>query len=118
MQKKITLFNVNIRSIPKNFDIMRHYLCEYNHNFSILSITESCLKQYNRNTYNLKDYTHVSKIREDRAGGGIFLFIRKELRYELKYDVVLDLPGIHSIAAEISKEDLNSVRNGIVLAIY
>ena len=83
LDNKFTLFNVNIRSIPKNFDRMRYYLYELNHNFSVLSITESWLKQYNRSTYNLKGYTHLSKIREDRTGGGVSLFVKKELRYEL-----------------------------------
>ena len=118
LDKKFTLFNVNIRSIPKNFDRLRHYLYELNHNFSVLSITESWLKQYNRTTYNLKGYTHVSKIREDRPGGGVSLFVKKELRYELKEDIILDLPDVDTIAIEISNKDLNSLRNVIVLAIY
>ena len=50
--------------MPKKFDTMRHFLYELNHSFTILSITESWLKQYNRHTYNLKGYNHVSKIRE------------------------------------------------------
>ena len=73
---------------------MRYYLYELNHNFSVLSITESWLKQYNRSTYNLKGYTHLSKIREDRTGGGVSLFVKKELRYELKEEILLDLPGV------------------------
>ena len=118
LDNKFTLFNVNIRSIPKNFDRMRYYLYELNHNFSVLSITESWLKQYNRSTYNMKGYTHLSKIREDRTGGGVSLFVKKELRYELKEEILLDLPGVDSIAIEIPKEDLNSVGNVIVLAMY
>ena len=118
LDNKFTLFNVNIRTIPKNFDRMRYYLYELNHNFSVLSITESWLKQYNRSTYNMKGYTHLSKIREDCTGGGVSLFVKKELRYELKEEILLDLPGVDSIAIEIPKEDLNSVGNVIVLAMY
>ena len=95
---------------------MRYYLYELNHNFSVSSITESWLKQYNRSTYNLKGYTHLSNIGEDRTGGGVSLFVKKELRYELKEEILLDLPGVDSIAIEIPKEDLNSVGNVIVLA--
>ena len=44
--------------------------------------------------------------------------VKKELRYELKEDIVLDLPDVDTIAIEISNKDLNSLRNVIVLAIY
>ena len=36
LDKNFSIFNVNIRSIPKNFDRLRHYLLELNHNFSVI----------------------------------------------------------------------------------
>ena len=38
------IFNVNIRSIPKKHDRLRHYLLELNHHFSVISISETWLK--------------------------------------------------------------------------
>ena len=62
LDKNFSIFNVNIRSIPKNLDRLRHYLLELNHNFSVISISETWLKQYNKTLYNIKGYTHVSQI--------------------------------------------------------
>ena len=104
--------------MPKNFDTMRHFLYELNHSFTILSITESWLKQYNRHTYNLKGYNHVSKIREDRAGGGVSLFIKENIKFDLKEDIVVNLPGVDSIAIEIQKEILCSTTDVVILSIY
>ena len=118
LANNFSLFNVNIRSMPKNFDTMRHFLYELNHSFTILSITESWLKQYNRHTYNLKGYNHVSKIREDRAGGGVSLFIKENIKFDLKEDIVVNLPGVDSIAIEIQKEILCSTTDVVILSIY
>ena len=70
----------------KNFDTMKHFLYKLNNFFTILSITESLLKEFNRHTYNLKRYNHVSKIIEDRVGGGVSLFIKENIKFDLKDD--------------------------------
>ena len=70
LKHKLTFFNTNIRSIPKNFDKLKYFLFELNHNFSIISISETWLKQYNKDNYNLKGYSHDSKIRPKKSGGG------------------------------------------------
>ena len=41
LDKNFSIFNVNIRSIPKNFDQLRHYQLELNHNFSVIKISET-----------------------------------------------------------------------------
>ena len=58
-----SLFNVNIRSTGAHFDNLRYYLDGLNHKFSVFSITESWLKDYNKDVYNLEGYEHICKIR-------------------------------------------------------
>ena len=118
LKNKLTYFNTNIRSIPKNFDTLKYFLFELNHNFSIISISETWLKQYNKDNYNLKGYSHISKIRPKKSGGGTSIFVRSDINFKIKENISVDLPGVDSIAIEIHKDELNSTKNVIILALY
>ena len=59
-----------------HFDNLRYYLDGLNHKCSVFSITESWLKDYNKDVYNLEGYEHIYKIRKNRPGGE-FLFTVK-----------------------------------------
>ena len=118
LKNKLTFFNTNIRSIPKNFDTLKYFLFELNHNFSIISISETWLKQYNKDNYNLKGYSHISKIRPKKSGGGTSIFVRSDINFKIKENISVDLPGVDSIAIEIHKDELNSTKNVIILALY
>ena len=82
---------------------MKHF---YRNPTSFINVKQ----QYTFLTYfrNTRENTCL-KIREDRPGGGVSLFVKKELRYELKEDIILDLPDVDTIAIEISNKDLNSL---------
>ena len=97
---------------------MKYFLFELNHNFSIISISETWLKQYNKDNYNLKGYSHVSKIRPKKSGGGTSIFVRSDISFKIKENISVDLSGVDSIAIEIHKDELNSTKNVIVLALY
>ena len=61
---QFSIFNVNIRSSRANFDSFRHYTDELKQKLSVFALTETWLKHYNKNLYNLKGYKHIFKIRE------------------------------------------------------
>ena len=118
LKHKLTFFNTNIRSISKNFDKLKYFLFELNHNFLIISISETWLKQYNKDNYDLKGYSHILKIRPKISGGGTSIFVRSDINFKIKKNISVDLPGVDSIAIEIHKDELNSTKNVIVLALY
>ena len=89
-------------------------MLELNHNFSVISISETWLKQYNQTLYNIKGYTLVSQIREKRTGGGVSMFINNDIKYDVRDNITIDLPGIDTIVIEIPKEELNSSKYIIV----
>ena len=90
-------------------------MLELNHNFSVISISETWLKQYNKTLYNIKGYTHVSQIREKQTGGGVSMFINNDIKYDVRDNITIDFPGIDTIVIEIPKEEfLNSSKNTIV----
>ena len=112
-----SLFNVNIRSTGAHFDNLRYYLDGLNHKFSVFSITESWLKDYNKDVYNLEGYEHICKIRKNRPGGGVSIYIKNSIKYDIKENLFIDVDGVDSISVEIPKEEFKTQKNSIVTSV-
>ena len=113
-----SLFNLNIRSLPKNVVNLQPFLEGININFSVLSFTETWLTEYNISLHNFTGYSHVYKLRGKRRGGGVSMFINNRLNFQVRNDILFNLNNIDLIAVEISKEELNTKRNVIILTLY
>ena len=112
------MFNPNIGSLPKKFVNLKHFLECINVNFSVLSFTETCLTEYNTSLHNFPGYFHVYKLTDNRRGGGVSMFINNWLNFQERNYIILNLKHIDLVAVEISKEELNTKRNVIILPIY
>ena len=67
---------MNDRSIVCNLDDITTYLNSLSFNFSIIVISETWLKSYNKYIYELEDYNSVHTIRDnDMKGGGTSIYI-------------------------------------------
>ena len=104
-QYEFSIFNVNIRSSRTNFDFFRHYTNELKHQFSVYTLTETWLKNYNKN--NLKGYQHIHKLRDNKLGGGVSIYVKDNILYEEKKDLYIDLKGVDSLSIEIPKKEFN-----------
>ena len=122
-----SLFNFNIRSLPKNGVNLQHCFCccrltpfleGININFSVLSFTETWLTEYIIYLHNFTGYSHVYKLRDKRRGGGVSMFINNRLNFQVRNDIIFNLNNIDLIPVEISKEELNTKRNVIILTLY
>ena len=112
-----SLFNLNIRSLPKNYVNLQHFIEGLNISFSVLSFTETWLSEYNTSIYNFKGYSHIYKLRDKRRGGGVSMFINNKLNFQVRNDITFNLKNIDFIAIEM-KDELNTKRNVIILTIY
>ena len=110
--------NVNIRSTGAHFDNLRYYLDGHNHKFSVFSITESWLKDYNKDVYNLEGYEHICIIRKNRPGGGVSVYINNSIKYDIRENLFIDVDGVDSISVEIPKEEFKTQTNIIVTSVY
>ena len=63
-----SLFNLNIRSLPKNYVNLQHFLEGLNISFSVLSFTETWLSEFNKSFYYFKEYYHIYKLRDKKIG--------------------------------------------------
>ena len=113
------MFNLNVRSLPKNIDKVKHFLEGLHYNFSILSFTETWLCDYNISTHNFNGYTHLFKTRgNNKVGWGVSMFINSRINYLCRDDIKLDLEFIDVLAIEIPKGKLNTKNNIIITSLY
>ena len=88
------LFNLNIRSPPKNYINLQHFLEGLNISFSVLSFTETWLSEYNKSVYNFKGYSHIYKLRDKKRGVGVSMFINNKLNFHVRNDITFNLKNI------------------------
>lgn len=86
-------FHLNIRSLPKNCDLLTHYLSTLKHNFTVVALTETWLTKNIESLYNLTNYTAVHRTRESRPGGGVSLFAHNDFDFIVREDLNLKTDG-------------------------
>ena len=84
----LSIFHVNIRSISQNGDSLIHYLDILGHTFDIIGVTETWLKEHNLSSTCLANYNHVHNYRPKTKGGGVSIFIKIGMAYELRADLL------------------------------
>ena len=84
----------------------------------MIGITETWLTENKAAMYNISGYNHESKYKVNRAGGGVSLFIKEGLEYQLRQDLIIFNQIFESIFVEISKTQLEFETDIIVGVIY
>ena len=116
---KFSLFNLNIRSLPKSIEKVPHFLDGLHYKFTIITFTETCLAEYNSSLHNFIGYSHVYKLRDKkRRGGGVSMFIDSRIIYQDRNDINIDIEYVDTLAIEIPKEELNTNHNTVIISIY
>ena len=111
----LSIMNLNMRSIPKNFDsfIQLNNILDYN--FDIIAFTETWLTEQNESKHLLDGYTPIYNSRKNRDGGGVCLFISKKLNFKIRNDLILNNNDCESLTLEI----LNGKdKNSLITVIY
>ena len=57
----LSLFHLNIKSLPKHYDELEIFLKSLEHNFSIVGFTETWLDENKHDLYDLPDYNCIHK---------------------------------------------------------
>ena len=114
----MSLLHLNLRSAPKNLSNLENYLSLLSPKFQLIGLTETWLKTHNKDLYNLCGYKHESKIRDDKMGGGVSLFISELLNYVVREDLSLNNPIFESVFVKIATNDGNQTKSTIIGVIY
>ena len=114
-----SVFHLNIRSVNKNFENLKNLLQEIKHDFKVIILSESWLKDENVNQnslYQIPSYISIHQIRKGSSkGGGVSIYIHKTLNYKLRCDKSICNPDIEALTIEIIKENK---KNLIITGIY
>ena len=76
---EFSLLHLNVRSLPAHIDELDLYLKSTLHDFKVIGLSETRLKQINQQLYNMNGYNSVHKTRLDQEGGGVSLLLDSSL---------------------------------------
>ena len=116
--QSLSLFHLNVRSIPKNFDDLCSYLNMLCTRFSIIGVTETWLNESNAQCYSIEGYNHYCKYRETRRGGGVSLFVKNHIAATERDDLCVKNTHCESLFLEIEKDNFDIPNNIIIGLIY
>ena len=108
----------NIRGIKRNLTSFESYLDLLNHQFILIGITETWLRDGDCDLYNTSNYRIVKNHRQDRSGGGVALFVQNNVKYSIRHDLKMFDHEFESLFIKIDKGQLNSDRTVIVWVVY
>ena len=115
----ITLFSHNVRSLPRHDHEIKLLLSNLSINFDIIGLCETWITDGNKDLYGFNGYhTPVQSIRNNRRGGGVALYLKKDLEFVVRSDLNFNNEFSESVFVEIDKSIYNTEKNIIIGTIY
>ena len=84
--KNMSMFHLNIRSIPEHFIELTSYHDSLDNDFKIMAISETWLKLYHTE-YSIPNYSIEKDTRFFKRGSGVSLYLHCSLQYKLRNDL-------------------------------
>ena len=113
---QFSLLHLNKRSIYNKFDAFKHLLDSLDMQFQIIGLTETWLNNSNCDTFQLKEYNYVGSNRTSKRGGGVGMYISKNIKYQIRKDLTennID-DSIETIFIQVSKENEKNLVIGVI----
>ena len=79
--RNLSMFHLNIKSLPKHHDELVMYLNSLKFPFSFIGLTETWLDEIKEDLYDVPQYISVTRYRKTKRGGGVSLFIRNHIPF-------------------------------------
>ena len=112
--ESFSVIHINARSIPRNLPNIENYMDSLATNFTIIAITETWLKEENKDCYAIQSYCAEHNVWPVKTGGGVALFIKHGIDYHVRNDLTVMNDCVETLFIEIDKEVVNSQNNMIV----
>ena len=110
-QDKISIIHFNSRSMYANFQSIKYYLSHFSHPFNIIAISETWFNNDKGTDFEMDGYEMTYKNRENKIGGGVALYVDKNLNYKVveKLTTVVD-NVLECVTIEILMEKTKNIR--------
>ena len=112
---KFSVMHVNSNSLLGNFDNFCELNASVNYIFDVIAVSETHLESSTEDLVNLEGYIFLSKHRTYKKKGGVGLYLKNNLNYKIRHDIVSDYEIFELLSVEIINP-LN--RNIIVTVVY
>ena len=107
-----SVVHLNIRSFNKNFESLKNLIVEIDFCFKVICITESWCSDdlQTNNGYQLPNYVSNHQVRKNcKTGGGITIFIHKELIYNVRHDLGVNHEDTEALCFEIINQKSKNI---------
>ena len=102
----LSLFHMNIRSIPRNINAMSDYIDCLNIDFHVIGIRETWLKEDNCGLYDIPRYHCKEKPRLSKVGGGVAIYVKDFMSFIPRNDLSVFNDLVEMVFFEIYVGDL------------
>ena len=111
----IAFFHLDIRCLSRSFGNLTNLFANIKTKFSIsIGITETWLRD-KEHTVDIGGYNFVHNCRTNKAGGGVGLYLKPELEYDIRLDLTLhDMACVESVFVEISRPKGKNIIVGVI----
>ena len=114
IDEKFLLLHINIRSISNKFDSLNNLIEALKIPFQIIGLTETWLNENNFNCFSMNNYEYFGTNRTDERGGGVGLYVSKQLEYKNRNDLT---KNIEDIVETKFIEIINSNGKNIIIGV-
>ena len=83
------MLHLNIRSLQANLDGLTNLLSNLNMDFSVIAATETWIRD-TTNLFDIENFKFVHEHRTCNPGGGVGLYLTKQLRFKTRADLNLN----------------------------
>lgn len=116
MDKKISLIHFNCRSLYRNFESIKDYLNQFKSHFSMIAVSETWIQVDKGAEFNLPGYDMFYTNRESKKGGGVALYIDKNIDCRLVENMSIAVGEVFEcVTIEIVQQSKNNI---IVSCVY
>ena len=112
MHGKFSLLHLNIRSISNKFDSLKNLINTLNILFQIIGLTKTWLNENNKDCFTMNNYEYFGSNRLGKRGGGVCLYVSKELEYKIRNDLTKNM--IETKFIEIVNNDGKNIIVGVI----
>ena len=114
-----SLFNLNIRSISKNFESLKSLLHDLKFTFKAICLTETWhqgIDLHSNSKYRIPGYNLIHQARKSGKGGGVCIFVHESLHFKTRSDLAINCEDCESLSIEIVNNC--SRKNVLITTMY
>ena len=102
----------------KNFSNFDNYLESLNYEFNVIGLSETWLNSNTVSMCNINGYNHECVYRQGKSGGGVSIYIKQHIKYDLREDMSMLNEAIETVFIEIGKGQFMSPKDVVIGVIY